>query len=61
MKPATTIAALLLIAISIAHLVRIIKQIDIVVNGLNVPIWVSVLGCIVPLVLALMLWRENKR
>lgn len=61
MKPATTIVTLLLIAISIAHLVRIIFQIDIVVNGMNVPILVSVLGWIVPLVLALMLWRENKR
>ena len=61
MKPVTTIVVILLMAISIAHLLRLILQVDVVVNGMNIPIWLSILGCIVPAVLALMLWRENRK
>lgn len=61
MKPVTTIVVFILIAISIAHLLRLIFQVDIVANGVNVPLWLSILGCIVPAVLALMLWRENRK
>jgi flagellar biosynthesis protein FliR len=61
MKPVTTIVAILLVAISIGHLLRVIFQIDVVANGVDIPIWVSILGCIVTAVLALMLWRENRK
>ena len=61
MKPVTTIVAILLIAISIAHLLRLIFQVDVVANGVNIPAWLSIFGCIVPAVLAFMLWRENKK
>ena len=61
MKPVTTIVAILLMAISIAHLLRLIFQVDIVANGVNIPVWLSILGCIVPAILALMLWRENRK
>jgi hypothetical protein len=61
MKPVTTIVTILLVAISIAHLLRLILQVDIVANGVNIPVWLSILGCIGPAVLAFMLWRENKR
>jgi hypothetical protein len=61
MKPVTTIVTILLVAISIAHLLRLILQVDIVANGVNIPMWLSILGCIGPAVLAFMLWRENKR
>jgi hypothetical protein len=61
MKPVTTLVVFLLIAISIAHLLRLIFQVDIVANGVNIPFWLSILGCIVPAVLALLLWRENRK
>jgi len=61
MKPVTTIVVILLTAISFAHLLRIILQVDIVANGVNIPIWLSIFGCIIPAVLAFMLWRENRR
>jgi hypothetical protein len=61
MKPVTTIVTILLVAISIAHLLRLILHVDIVANGVNIPMWLSILGCIGPAVLAFMLWRENKR
>jgi flagellar biosynthesis protein FliR len=61
MKPVTTIVVILLIAISIAHLLRVVLQVNIVANGVNIPIWLSILGCIVPATLAFMLWRENRK
>ncbi len=61
MKPVTTIVAILLVAISIGHLLRVIFQLDVVANGVDIPIWVSILGCIVTAVLAFMLWRENRK
>jgi hypothetical protein len=37
MKPITTIVTILLTAISIAHFLRLILQVDIDVNGVNIP------------------------
>jgi hypothetical protein len=61
MKPVTTIVVILLSAISFAHLLRIILQVDIVANGVNIPVWLSILVCIIPAVMAFMLWRENRK
>ncbi|MBU4372633.1 MAG: hypothetical protein KKD68_12255 [Proteobacteria bacterium] len=61
MKPLTTIVVLLLGAISLAHLLRLIFQVNVVANGVIIPIWLSIFGCIVPAVLAFMLWRENRK
>ena len=60
MKPLITIVAMLLMGISAVHLVKIIFQVDILVNGMQVPIWLSIFGFIIPLVLALMLWRDEQ-
>jgi hypothetical protein len=61
MKPVTTIVVILLSAISIAHLLRVILQVNVAANGVNIPIWLSIFGFIVPAVLAFMLWRENRK
>jgi hypothetical protein len=60
-KPGTTIVVILLSAISIAQLLRMIFQVNVVANGVNIPIWLSIFGCIIPAVLAFMLWRENRK
>jgi hypothetical protein len=61
MKPATTIVVLLLVAISIAQLLRLIFQVEIIAAGFHIPVWLSIFGFIIQLVLALLLWRENKK
>lgn len=61
MKPVTSIVVILLSAISIAQLLRLIFQVNIVANGVTIPIWLSIFGCIVPAMLAFMLWRENRK
>jgi hypothetical protein len=61
MKPATTIVTILLVCISAAHLLSLIFQVEIIVGVFHMPVWLSIFGFIIPLVLALLLWRENKR
>jgi hypothetical protein len=61
MKPVTTIVVIILIVISMAHLLRLIFQVEIIAAGFHIPVWLSIFGFIVPLVLALLLWRENTK
>jgi len=61
MKPVTTIVVILLIIISIAHMLRLIFQVEIIAAGFYIPVWLSIFGCIIPAILALMLWRESKK
>lgn len=60
MKPATTLAALLLAFIAIAQGLRFAFGWPIVVAGYAVPTWASAIACVVVGVVAIMLWRENR-
>jgi membrane protein implicated in regulation of membrane protease activity len=61
MKPATTIVTIFLILVSIAHLLRLIFQVKVMANTVEIPMWMSAVACIVTAVLAAWLWRENKK
>jgi len=58
MKPFTTIASVFFIVVSLLHLLRLFQGWEIIVSGIHIPMWVSVLGCVIPAILAFMLWRE---
>lgn len=58
MKPFTTIAAVFFTIVAILHLLRLLQGWVIIVNGIHIPMWVSVFGCVIPVILAFMLWRE---
>ena len=58
MKPFTTIAAVFFTIVAILHLLRLLQGWEIIVNGIQIPMWVSVFGCVIPAGLALILWRE---
>jgi len=60
MKPFTTLAAVLLGIVSLAHLYRIVRPFEVIVAGEAIPQWVSIAGVIVTGGLALMLWRESR-
>ena len=60
MKPATRLAALLLTLVALGHLLRLLFRTEVVVSGTVVPMWVSVPGILVPLALAIGLWRERR-
>jgi hypothetical protein len=61
MKPFTNIAIAIFALIAIMHLVRLILGWEVTVNAVIIPMWVSVLGLIVAVGLAWMLWLENRR
>jgi hypothetical protein len=61
MKPFTTIAVVLFVLMALAHLVRLFTGWTVVVNGFDVPTWVSLPGLVIAGGLAAMLRREAMR
>lgn len=61
MKPSVTVTATFLAIVSIVHLIRAILQWKVMVNTVEIPVWASIVACIVTAVLALWLWQENKK
>jgi hypothetical protein len=61
MKPFTLLGAVIFALVSLAHLLRLVFGWSILINGMSIPAWMSIVGCIVPALLALMLWREGRR
>ena len=60
MKPFTTLAVLLLALLALGHLYRLIRGLEVVVNGMTVPQWISGVLAIIAGALALMVWRESR-
>lgn len=60
MKTGTLLAIILFILVALAHLVRLIDRTEILVGTMIVPQWVSVLGVVVPGLIAWLLWKESK-
>jgi hypothetical protein len=61
MKPFTTAAVLLFALIALMHLYRLVFPFMVVIAGMPMPTWASVIGLIVAGTLALMVWRESRR
>jgi hypothetical protein len=61
MKPASTIAAVLLFVVAVVHVLRLVYGWQITVAGDVVPMWVSVVGLVVAGALSVLLWRESRR
>ena len=57
MKLGTTLAILIFIAVALLHLYRVITGGAFVFGQWTIPMWVSYLGTIVPLVIAFLLWK----
>ena len=60
MKPGSLVAIVLFSLVALGHLLRIVFGLHVTVETAEVPMWVSVLGTIVPAAVALMLWRERR-
>jgi len=58
-KSASVLAIVILSLIAIGHLLRLLFGITVVVGGLTIPMWVSVLGVIFFAAVAIFLWRET--
>lgn len=60
MKTGTLLAIIVFVLVAFAHLGRLIDRTEILVGTTAVPQWVSVLGVVVPGLIAWLLWRESK-
>jgi membrane protein implicated in regulation of membrane protease activity len=61
MKPFTTIAVIVFSLIALIHLLRLFFGWEVIINGMILPIWISVPGFLIASGLALMLWRESRK
>ncbi len=61
MRPAASIAAIILGIVALAHAFRILFHVPVAVGELRVPMWMSVLAFLFAAVLAIALWRESRR
>lgn len=61
MKPIQTIVVVFLSLLALLQLVRVLLGWSVVVNGIAVPMWVSIIAVLVAGGLALLLWREARR
>ena len=61
MKPASLLTAILLLLVAAAHLLRLILGIPVTIGTASLPMWASVVAVIVPVTLAVALWRERQR
>ncbi len=60
MKPFTTLAVVVFSLVALLQLLRVVLGWDITVNGVLIPLWASVIACVVAAALAVMLWRETR-
>ena len=58
MKPFSLVAAVVFGLIALLQLVRLVQGWSVVINGIDIPLWVSVIACLVATGLAIMVWRE---
>ncbi len=61
MKSATSMAAWLLAAVSVAHLLRLVFGVRVTVADSVVPMWLSGVAAVVAGSVAFMLWRGARR
>lgn len=57
-KPFTRIAAVLFAIGAVLHLLRLLTSFSFVIGGVQIPLWVNILGLIITATFAVMLWKE---
>ena len=60
MKTGSKLAILLFSLVAVAHFLRVVFGVSVTVDTWNVPQWVSVIGILVPGLIAALLWKESK-
>jgi hypothetical protein len=61
MKTGSKLGILVFSIVAIAHLLRLIGGIEVIVDSWSVPQWVSLPGIIVPGLIAALLWKESRQ
>jgi hypothetical protein len=52
---------ILLTLIAVGHVLRLVFRVEVMAGGISIPLWVSIIACVVPALIAVMLWREGQR
>jgi hypothetical protein len=60
MKPFTTAASVVFTLVALAQLLRVALGWEVRVDGFLIPLWASVIACLIAATLAVMVWRENR-
>jgi hypothetical protein len=60
-KPYTLIAVVLLSLIALLQLLRFTLGWEVMVNGISIPVWASLIAFLVAAGLAVMVWREMSK
>ena len=60
MKPFTAVAVFVFSLVALLQLLRVTLGWEVTVNGIFIPLWASVIACVVAATLAFMLWRETR-
>ena len=60
MKTGTFIAMIFLVLVAIAHIMRVVWQVEVIVSGYHVPMWMSYAAVIATVVLAAAMWNEHR-
>jgi len=61
MKPFTIISAVVFALVAVAHLLRLLFNWTVIIDGISIPYWVSIVGLAVSAVLSVMLLGEARR
>ena len=59
MKLGTILAILVFLLVAVVHILRLVGDWDVVINGVVIPKWTSILGVLITGGLAFLLWRET--
>ncbi len=59
MKPFTKVTIFVLALVSVMHVLRLFLGWEVKINGILIPLWVSIFGFIISGVLAFMVWYES--
>jgi hypothetical protein len=60
MKPFTTIAVAVFSLVAVLQLLRVLLGWEVVVGGVHIPLWASLVAFVVAGGLAVLVWRENR-
>ena len=60
MKTGSFVAMIFLVLVAIAHILRVIWQVEVIVGGHYLPMWMSYAAVILTAVLAGAMWNEHR-
>lgn len=59
MKPVALIVVVILLLVAVLHLARMVFGVSVIIGGMAVPMWTSLIASVVSAGLGILLWREG--